>query len=585
MKNPDIGAVQHRDGVINAILGNDEITRLVQLAFSSEAPVERSYGIEILDHSPEAVDMSRLLDGAPLLLGHDPDNQIGVVESARIDSDRVGRATVKLSRSAKGAEIFQDIVDGIRTKVSVGYIVSEYRPGDVPGVYIASRWQPFEVSLVSIPADASVGVGRSQINLPKEAAMPTPETETPAVDTASIRASAFEDARKEELARVAGIAQSAKRHGLQDLGQDFIAGGKSVAEFVAAALEEVSARSREQRAVPATALGMERREVERYSIMKAIRALTSGDWSKAPLEKAASIAVADNLGKEARGFYVPWEIQTRAQNTSTIPAGGALVDTTYLGGSFIQMLRARSVIVGLGARYLTGLTGNVTIPKQTGGSTTYWVGEDEAASDSELTFGLLQMRPRTLAAAVPITRQMMLQGDPSMDSLVTTDISIGMALAMDIALLEGDGFAKPLGITNTAGINTQSVSSAGNPTWAELVGFETKIDSDNALMGSIAYVTTPSVRGALKVTAKDSGSGIFLLDGGVANGYPVATSTQLSQHRIIFGNFADVIIGEWGVLDIMEDKATKVASGGVVIRAFQDVDSAIRHPESFCINS
>jgi HK97 family phage major capsid protein len=93
------------------------------------------------------------------------------------------------------------------------------------------------------------------------------------------------------------------------------------------------------------------------------------------------------------------------------------------------------------------------------------------------------------------------------------------------------------------------------------------------------------VRGALKVTAKDSGSGIFLLDGGVANGYPVATSTQLSQHRIIFGNFADVIIGEWGVLDIMEDKATKVASGGVVIRAFQDVDSAIRHPESFCINS
>lgn len=412
------------------------------------------------------------------------------------------------------------------------------------------------------------------------------EVKQPEVDVEAIRKQAFEQARSDEQKRVSGIMELAKRHNLLDMGNEFISGSKSVAEFRDAALDAVSKRSEVQmQEAPKTQIDMEKRDVARYSVMKAIRAMNTGNWDEAKLEQEASIAVADKLGRDTSGFYVPYDIQQRAQNTQVATQGGALVSTDYQGGSFIDLLRARSVVMGLGARMLTGLKGYVDIPKQTGASTVYWIGEDESAPDSEIALGTVQLAPRTMANAVPITRRMLMQADPSIDALVMNDIAIQMALAMDIAILEGDGVGKPKGIVNVTGVNTQSVSSAGSPTFAELVGFETAIDSDNALTGNLAYVTTPAVKGNLKTTAKDSGSGIFLLDGGVANGYPVATTTQLTANRIIFGNFSDVIIGNWGVLEISEDRATKVASGGIVVRAFQDMDAAIRHPESFCINA
>lgn len=413
----------------------------------------------------------------------------------------------------------------------------------------------------------------------------TEEVKQPAVDVAGIERKAQERAVSDERKRVAAINEFSSRHGLQEMGASFVENGKSINEFRDAAFIELEKRHNQPSESPKTEIDMSPKEVRQYSIMKAIRAMSTNDWSDAGLEKEASVAVEDKLGRGTRGFFVPHEVQARAQNTQVDTAGGALVSTDYRPGSFIDLLRARSVVVGLGANMLTGLTGYVDIPKQTGSSTVYWIGEDGAATDSELTLGTVQLAPRTVANAVPITRRMLMQGDPSIDNLVMSDIAVQMALAIDIAILEGDGVNKPLGVTNVTGVNTQSVSSAGAPTFAELVGFETAIDSDNALTGNLSYVTTPAVKGNLKTTAKDSGSGIFLLDGGVANGYPVATTTQLTANRIIFGNFADVIIGNWGVLELTEDKATKVTSGGIVVRAFQDMDSAVRHPESFCINA
>lgn len=585
LQQPKTGAICHREGtidVINAITGENAGPQTISVAFSSEMPVERSFGYEILSHDAGAVDLSRLNDGAPLLLGHEAEDQIGVVESATIDADRVGRAVVRFSRASEAQEIWQDVVDGIRRKVSVGYVVTEYQAGATPGQFIATRWQPLEISIVSIPADNSVGVGRNLLTPTPEEVKIMTEEKTPAVDVAAIRA----DALKVEQSRVADITKTAKRYGLLDMAADFVADGKSADEFHRAALEALSTRTAATpAAMPATHLDMSQREVKQYSMMRAIRALSSGSWKGAELEKEASLAVAEKLGRDARGFFVPWEVQTRAQNTGTLTAGGALVATNTLTGSFIELLRAKSVVVGLGAQMLSGLVGNVDIPKQTGASTAYWVGEDGSATDSEATFGTVQLSPRTIANAVPITRRMLMQTDMSVDALITADIANVMALAVDLAILEGNGVNKPLGIVSTTGVNTQSVASAGAPTWAELVGFESAVDTDNALVGNLAYVTTPAVKGTLKTTKKDSGSGIFLLDGGVANGYQVATTTQLTTNRIIFGNFADVIIANWGVLDIMQDMSTKAASGGVVIRAFQDLDAAVRHAESFCINA
>lgn len=160
-----IGQRQMRSAVLDA-RGVDMDGRTVELAFSSEAPVERGYGIEILDHSQGAMQMEFINSGrAPLLVDHDPTDVVGVVEQVAMGADRMARARVRFGRSARAQEILQDVADGIRTNVSVGYVVDEWmvQKGDrgKADTYRAVRWTPLEISSVSIPADARVGVGRS----------------------------------------------------------------------------------------------------------------------------------------------------------------------------------------------------------------------------------------------------------------------------------------------------------------------------------------------------------------------------------------------------------------------------------------
>lgn len=161
----------------------NEDARTVAVAFSSEEPVERWFGIEILDHSPKSVDLSRLKDGGPGLVDHDPRDHVATVEEVSIDGDRVGRATLRFGRGARADEIFQDVVDGIRKCISVGYRIHKVEVEDPEAknpTYRATLWEPYEISFVSIPADTSVGVGRSEETIPPAAPVvqPAPEPST-----------------------------------------------------------------------------------------------------------------------------------------------------------------------------------------------------------------------------------------------------------------------------------------------------------------------------------------------------------------------------------------------------------------------
>lgn len=162
------GKVQRAESTISRASANLD-KRTVELAFASEAPYERFFGIEVLDMKPASVRMDRLKNSAALLLNHDRDMQIGVVESAKLGQDKVGRATVRFSRSTLGEEILNDVVDGIRTKVSVGYMVHDLvleKQQDDLSTYRVTDWEPFEISIVSIPADDTVGVGRAATSDP-----------------------------------------------------------------------------------------------------------------------------------------------------------------------------------------------------------------------------------------------------------------------------------------------------------------------------------------------------------------------------------------------------------------------------------
>ena len=152
----------YREAVVE-LIGRENDDRRIEVAFSSEEPVERHFGQEVLDHAPESIRLGRLTNTGVLLVNHDPSDLVGKVEEVTLGSDRIGRATVRFGNSARAQEIYQDVQDGIRSGVSVGYQIhklEEEKDEDV-SIFRATDWEPMEISLVSIPADSSVGVGRS----------------------------------------------------------------------------------------------------------------------------------------------------------------------------------------------------------------------------------------------------------------------------------------------------------------------------------------------------------------------------------------------------------------------------------------
>ncbi|KAA9133462.1 phage major capsid protein [Marinihelvus fidelis] len=585
----------------------DEYDR-IELSFSSEYEVERWYGVEILDHSDGAVDLDRLNNGGSFLVNHRWDDQVGVIEEARVENKR-GIAVIRFSRSDRGQEIFQDMADGIRTLVSVGYrireMVLEKHDDDEGETYRILRWEPFEISTVSVPADPTVGVGREfeerfggeaeqkqafrslvgpgveSDSTEEDKAMPEKRKDAAGNNDPVDITAAENQAATQERARVQTIMRLGHKYDMNDDAERAVQDGASVGDFRDKVLGKIE---RDANKAPATSLDMDEKETRQYSIVRAIQASISGNWKNAGLERAASEAVAKQVGGDARGFFVPHDIQVRKQQVAVAGDGGNLVADNLLAGSFIEQLYARSVLVSRGITTLPGLVGDVDIPRRTEGATFYWLGEDDDGTDSDSAFDLLSLSPKTVAGAVPITRKMIKQGTPGIEALVMSDLSKGAALAIDKAGLEGTGSGndQPLGIVGQSGVNTATIASAAAPTFIEMVGFETALDADDALMGDLSYITTPAMYGTLRTTKVDAGSGVLVAD---KLGYDIHRSTQLSANRIIFGDYSQVLMGMWGVLDVMVDTATKVAAGGLVLRVFQDIDIGVRHPESFAINN
>ena len=582
----------------------NEDLREIAISFSSEEPYKRWFGMEILDHKKESVDMSRMTDGAPFLLGHNHNDQIGVISSASIDDDGVGRAVVKFSKSVKASEIFQDIVDGIRTKISVGYRVIEMKlEGETDGMetYRVTKWMPFEASLVSIPADNSVGVGRElDSTLEKEKIKKLKKKEgkkmknkkevgknVPGepVDVVAVRKAAI----KEEKARIRELDAISESFNMSsEMRYEAVESGISVAEFREQVMNSLERSS--ENAPISTAIGMSDDEVREYSLFKAINAARTGSWKDAEFELECSQKVAENLGKEARGFYVPFEVQRDAMGTAPaagITDAGSLVATDHMGNAFVDALRAKSISGQLGVRYMTGLVGDVEIPKKTGNASFYWLAEGEDVTDSNLTIGNITMTPKTVAGSVPMTRKLLKQSDPSVEAIIRQDLVEGIALAIDAAIIAGSGASgQPKGVLTTAGVNAITVADAGNvPTFVEAVEFETAVASSDALTGTLSYLTTPAINGKLKTEKVDTGSAVMVSQNGQVNGYPIVGSSLVPATKVLYGNWEDVVVGLWGVLDISVDTAALAASGGIVLRVFQDVDVAVRNAESFAVSA
>ncbi|OKH89218.1 phage major capsid protein [Thalassospira sp. TSL5-1] len=607
---------QHRTARLVRMEDSEE-TRKVELSFSSEEPYLRWWGKEILGHDKGEVDLSWLDTGqAALLMDHNIRDQIGVIEKAEIGADRKGRAVVRFGKSARAEEIFRDVLDDIRRSISVGYEIHELRlieeKNDV-ATYRVTSWKPLEISIVSIPADTTVGVGREGENdahdVPilgiKEKPMPAenPNTTVPApaqpkateVDASAIRAQA-EKAGRDSVAEIYSIGQ---RFGMLDAATKAASEGMPVDEFRKMVLAEQE-KKLQRAGTPDTEIGMGENDQRNYSLLRAINAAAKNDWRKAGLEREASEAIADKLNREARGFFVPYDVLKRELTAGTPTSGGNLVGTTHMAGSFIDLLRNRMMVTQLGAQMMSGLVGNLDIPKLNGGATAYWLGEGDKTSGSDQAFGTVPLTPKTISAKTSFTRRLMMQSSPDVENVVRDDLNKVLALGIDLASIAGSGSGnQPTGIINTVGIGAVVGGANGAaPTWQNMIDLETEVAQDNADVGSLAYLTNTKVRGKLKSTEKAANTGQFVWGDstepgfGMVNGYRAGASNQVPGNLtkgsadsvcsgIIFGNWSDLLIGEWGVLDLQVDPYSSGDSGGTIVRAFQDIDIAVRHAESF----
>ena len=647
--------------------------RTVELAFSSEEPVPRWFGDEVLDHSKGSVRLARLRKTGPLLLQHDSDNHIGTVQSARIDKDRVGRAVVRIGQGPERDAILVDIEDGIRKCVSVAYRIHRMKleEADDEGTdtYRATDWEPFEISLVSMPADTTVGVGREArewqpggseahdtiiIDLPaKEASTmkfdnngnPVAETDqdreaiaagtalcqdgskfvaapapaaAPAVVAPALNA---DDVRKAEQLRIKLITEVGARHDQQELAVQCVADNSSLADFNAKLLDALPGAQRytpETRSDEDVNIGLTPKEAKRFSFLRLIRARTYGHDQPGFIKEAAfELDVCRLAGEQAkkdnrkqRGLIIPNDVllvsqpelgqdwravaeirsilaanpQLAKRVLTQAVAGSSVIAEDLLAASFIDLLRNRMITASLGATILSGLEGDIAIPRLSGGGTAYWLATDETdITEATQTLNQVTMVPRNVGALSVFTRQLLMQSSVAIEALVRSDIATVLAIAIDLAGLYGTGAGgQPTGVANVAGIGAPGTWAGAVPTFGEVIALETVVAQANALVANIAYACDTGMRGSLKSAEKFTNTGLTIWEpGNTLNGHRTEVSNQIIDGDIFFGNWADLLWGQWGGLDVLIDPYTLSGRGNTRVIAFLTNDFAVRHPESF----
>ena len=572
----------------------DEESRVVRIGVSSEEPVERSFGMEVLGHSADDINMEFINSGrAPLLLDHDMTKQIGVIEEFKLDETaKRTTAVVRFGKSALAREVFEDVADGIRMNISVGYRIDKLeRYQDNDETYYKAQWTPMEVSSVSVPADQSrlVGVGRSKEkqNITHNIEVKTMEKQE--INLEEVRTQTIDEAKAEFKRNSKEIIDLAARHNKRDLADKAIGEGVSIEEFRGQLLNEISNNTPLE---TPSEIGMSKEEVREFSLVRAIRAMANPSDRKAQEDAAfefeCSAEAARQYGKDAQGIMLPAEVlRTWKQRDINSSDDSTLIAEDYRGGDFIDVLRNSSSVMQAGATMLRGLQGNVVIPKKTAASSGAWIAtEGSAAAESEFTSGSVTMSPKVVGAFTDATRLLLQQSSLDVENLIRNDLTQSIATAIDLGALAGTGSSgQPTGISATSGINTTTFAAA-NPTWAEIVAMESAVANDNALNGSLGYICRPADFGTLKTTEKATGTAQFVVSpDNSMNGYNVVRSNQVTSGDFYFGNFADLLIGMYGGLDITVDPYALSTSGGVRIVALQTVDVAVRHAVSFCKSS
>jgi HK97 family phage major capsid protein len=645
------------------------------MSFSSETPVQRWFGDEVLDHSSACVDMSRAADGMSYLVDHDTGDQVGIIENLRIEKKKL-IGDVRFSRSARAQDIKRDVQDKIRKFTSIGYRVMDIElereegEGDAKKrTYRVTRWMPMEGSSVAVPADITVGAGRSaDSDFPKEfvnskgerlAFTPFKEVRSAAGDhkpQIPIEVKKMEPKKAAEIMRLCTVTH---------LTSAFAGDHARAAEFAAKLLErdgmtveiasgeilgEIGKATNANGAVRTAAaehstemLALNEKEQKSYNLCRGIMAVVHNGENKKSRVNCFELEVSEQIEKtwegkrseERGGLFVPFrlgvdplkaraaaEYLQRAGIATVLSAGTAtkgseLVFTEPM--EFIQFLYNQMRLKELGANVVSGLTGNVAFPKQTGRAQGSWVGENPGTdvADSNATLAQVTGSPRTYQTSTGYTRQLLAQAPSAnvdIDSLVRTDLARDAALAIDLAGINGlgSGSNQPLGILGTTGVQPYTVDAdSGNGgvlQWSDITKMEELLEEANAdQVGEPAWLTTPGIKSLLKrtpelvytppgasTTVNVTGTPIWA-KGNEIDGLRARWSNQVPSnltkgtsvgtcHAFILGVFSTLVNGLWGSgFELVVDPYRLKKQGIIELTTFILTDWINRYPVAFAV--
>ena len=372
---------------------------------------------------------------------------------------------------------------------------------------------------------------------------------------------------------------------------------------------------------PLPSLGFSRQERSQYSIVRAIRnfmLFSEGKRVENGIEMEAHAAIEKLTGRCSQGLLIPttdlnWQTRSVMQ-TGQQELGGSLVPTN-LSSDFISALRSKTVVAQMGAKIISDLVGNVDFPRIKEPSGAYWLAEGETIPESNMSFDLVSLRPKTIGGLIPVTRRLLMQGAPDAEALVREDLISQIALGLDEAAIVGTGLNnQPLGILNTPGVGNVAIGANGGAIgWNHIVELESLVGEQNADESSIGlgYLTNAVVKGSMKTTQKVTGQAVFLWDSfanpafgqpgearslSMVNGYPafssnlvpasLAKGTGTNLSALIFGDFSQLMLASWGVLELLPNQYGLGFEQGIIqIRCLHDADLTLRHPSSFAVCS
>jgi HK97 family phage major capsid protein len=326
----------------------------------------------------------------------------------------------------------------------------------------------------------------------------------------------------------------------------------------------------------------------RVSVLRVLQAAVEGRaLSGAEAEYAAE--TERRTGRKAQGVFVPMSALERRVNTTT--SAPELVPTDHRADLYIQPLRNRLLARRLGVRVLSGLHGNVVIPKHGTGVSVGWVAENAAVPESDINPSNVTLSPKHAGGVTELSRQLILQSSPDVEQLVRDEFAYVIAQAIDSALIKGGGANEPDGVLSTVGIQTANLATLN---WANVLAMKLKAANVNA--DAVNWVMNPKAAAKFAGTEKSTGTGIYLMgDDGKIAGLPAYVTNQVPDNATpdpdsgiaILGDWSQVFLGVWSEIDILVNPYAETAyrRGGVLVRAMSTVDIAVRHPEAFVVAS